>query len=124
LNLRERLRTELELRVASDSVHERASFIRRADYVRAYAFLVGQARAEEIVAEMFERLHADDSAQSVLDPEFIALLALFSAEGKTLAKTKMSDAELLGRQRTLCRAYASIREEFPHVLMRENGNSA
>jgi hypothetical protein len=110
--------------VASDRVHERASFITPDEYVRAYTFVVGEREAKKIVADDFPRLRADPENQLVLGPEFIALLALLSESGRALARTKMSDAELLRLQRALCEEYATIREAFPHVLTRENGDSA
>ena len=110
--------------MASDSVHERASFILPEDYVRAYTLLLGEEKAREVVAEEFAQLRADPENQLVLGPKFIALLAMFSDSGRALAKTKMSDVELLRLQRALCQEYATIRDAFPHVLTHEEGSSA
>jgi len=96
------------------------SGIPAADYERAYTYMVGAIRAKQIVDDMLERLekHPDDGM--VLDPKFIALLALFSPDGRKLANATMLPSVVRSHQRDLAARYESIRTEFANLLEPED----
>jgi len=107
---------------------ERANHVPRADYERAYALIEGEIRATGTVEEIFARLRANPDDHLVLDPKFIALLALVSQAGKALAAALLDVDELNRLQLALAREFSAVAEAFPTLLNRrdianENGLS-
>jgi hypothetical protein len=102
--------------MARRSLNDRMGGIPPADYERAYAYLVGPIRAGELVREMLARLETLPGDDIVFDPKFIALLALFSPEGRHVAEAVLPPAVVTSHQRELAARHESIRTEFPDIL--------
>lgn len=100
------------------SIEERANYVSRSEYERAYTFLEGSEQAKVTVAEMFDGLERNPDDHIVLDPKFVALLALFSDAGRTLAAALMAPEEVRRLQEELAREYEAVGTEFPDVTQR------
>jgi hypothetical protein len=95
------------------TIEERADWVPRADYERAFTLVEGPERGRAMVNEMWSNLEKDPDAHVVNEPTFIALLAFFSDAGRALARALLTPDEVRRLQRDLWAAYPSIRSAYP-----------
>lgn len=100
------------------SLEQRANYVSREEYERAYALIEGAEQAKMTVAQVFDGLERNPDDHIVLDPKFIALLALFCESGRQLAAALLEPAEVKTLQQELAREFAGVREAFPDITTR------
>ena len=97
------------------TMEERLNYFTLDEYEEAYR-ICGEARAKQIVEDMYDDLVAHPENDVMLTPEFIAVLALLFPKGQELAtQLEQNGALRPGELKALQRELAA---KFPEVALR------
>jgi hypothetical protein len=102
---------------------ERLTYVPYDDFVRANGLMASPEDGALAVQQVIDRLRANPDHDFVMGPNFLAVLALFSVQGRAIAEAHMSTDEILQRQRELAVTRPAIRHEFPETVDGNHGQA-
>jgi hypothetical protein len=111
----------MELGVDDKELIERVTYVPYDDFVRANNLMASPADGASAVQQVIDRFRANPDHDFVMGPNFLAVLALCSVQGRTIAEAHMSTGEILQRQRELAVTRPAIRDEFPATVRADHG---
>lgn len=95
---------------------EQVTYVPYDDFLRAHHLITTPDQALSAIDVVLDRIRKRPEDDFIMGPDFLAVLALFSAPGTAIAEANMSRDEISFRQRELARKISAIAYEFPSLL--------